>query len=183
MRGSCIAPSLCLLLCLSVFLYYCQTLSVTLALCIRPHFTLLALCWLLSPGFPTILHEFVYFLLCSSRRVPVVLFLSVALLFCKTLTLLSACFSFVSVSSCIPLSVSPSPAPSASPDIHGEIFSHVGYRFMTPARSPWPLNLIPSTKPHCFFVCVRACLLCAIVRKYVCACLGECVHALQGGGG
>lgn len=119
----------------------------------------------------------------SSRRVPVLLLLSVALLFCKTLTLLSACFSFVSVSSCIPLSVYPSPAPSASPDIHREIFSHVGYRFMTPARSPWPLNLIPSTKPHCFFVCVRACLWCEIVRKYVCACLGECVHALQGGGG
>lgn len=49
--------------------------------------------------------------------------------------------------------VSPPLSPSVSPDIHVEIFSHVRYRFTTPARSPWPLNLIPSTKPHCF-LCV-----------------------------
>lgn len=54
--------------------------------------------------------------------------------------------------------VSPALSPCVSPDIHAEIFSHVRYRFTTPARSPWPLNLIPSTKPHCF-VCVWACLL------------------------
>lgn len=63
---------------------------------------------------------------------------------------------------CILLSFTPSPFPCVSPDIHVEIFSHVRYRFMTPARSLWPLNLIQSTKPHCFCVCVCvcACLLC-----------------------
>lgn len=79
----------------------------------------------------------------------------------KTLTLLSA---FppppLSPSICIPLSDSPSPSPSVSPDIHVEIFSHVRYRFMTPVRSPWPLNLIPSTKPHCFFVCLDLSVVC-----------------------
>lgn len=80
----------------------------------------------------------------------------------KTLTLLSA-FSPppLSLSICIPLSDSPSPLSlSVSPDIHVEIFSHVRYRFMTPVRSPWPLNLIPSTKPHCFFVCLGLSVVC-----------------------
>lgn len=62
-------------------------------------------------------------------------------------------------------------SPRESPDIHVEIFSHVRYRFTTPARSLWPLNLIPSTKPHCFLVCVWACLLCVTVGKYVRGCV------------
>lgn len=62
-------------------------------------------------------------------------------------------------------------SPRESPDIHVEIFSHVRYRFTTPARSLWPLNLIPSTKPHCFLVCVWACLLCVTVGKYVWGCV------------
>lgn len=62
-------------------------------------------------------------------------------------------------------------SPCESPDIHVEIFSHVRYRFTTPARSLWPLNLIPFTKPHCFSVCVWARLLCVTVGKYVRGCV------------
>lgn len=62
-------------------------------------------------------------------------------------------------------------SPHESPDIHVEISSHVRYRSTTPARSLWPLNLIPSTKPHCFLVCVWACLLCVHVGKYVWGCV------------
>ena len=81
--------------------------------------------------------------LCSfSTRLPLLCLLSLCLLLC------------------ILLSVSLSPSPPVSPDIHVEIFSHVRYRFTTPARSPWPLNLIPSTKPHCFFVCLGLSVVC-----------------------
>lgn len=81
--------------------------------------------------------------LCSfSTRLPLLCLLSLCLLLC------------------ILLSVSLSPSPPVSPDIHVELFSHVRYRFTTPARSPWPLNLIPSTKPHCFFVCLGLSVVC-----------------------
>lgn len=153
--------SLHLWLSCSVYLSISPSAGLSISLLLIPPLLRCALSPTLPLRFSAVLHVFVYFLLYLARP-PVSDWccLSVALL---PSTRPSLCFLLLfplSLSHCIPLSVSPSPSPSASPDIHVEIFSHVRYRFMTPARSLWPLNLIPSTKPHCFFVCLGLSVVC-----------------------
>lgn len=146
------SPSVTLLLRLSFYFYLCRFIFISLTYSSSP-----------PPCF--VAHSPTQFF---RRLACVCLFLSIPRsASCLLLMLQDSYFAFclfsppLSLSICIPLSDSPSPLSlCVSPDIHVEIFSHVRYRFMTPVRSPWPLNLIPSTKPHCFFVCLGLSVVC-----------------------
>lgn len=155
--------SLHLWLSCSVYLSISTSAGLSLSPLLIPPLLRRALSPTLPLSFSVVLHVFVYFFLYLAQP-PVSSWccLSVALL--RSTRLLLCFLPFLpplSLSICIPLSDSPSPLSlCVSPDIHVEIFSHVRYRFMTPVRSPWPLNLIPSTKPHCFFVCLGLSVVC-----------------------
>lgn len=184
-EGSCISLALCLSVCfwLSLSLSLSQpSFSPSLGLSTKISLTvILSVCDSLAPSIflflplPVYLHLSYLFLLSSTvlcRPLSHSLFLpSCICLFISLYTSLG--FLSPTDAVCLWLSfslqdsyfasfsfVSPSLSPCVSPDIHAEIFSHVRYRFTTPARSPWPLNLIPSTKPHCFCVCLGLSVVC-----------------------
>lgn len=160
--------SLCLWLSCSVYLSVSPSAGLSLSLFLL---SFAVLCRPLSYSlfFPSCICLFS--IPCSTScllRMHFFFFFTVALL--HSIRLLLCFLSSLPLSCAVCLSVSLSHSPSVSPDIHVEIFSHVRYRFTTPARSPWPLNLIPSTKPHCF-LCVWACLLCVTMCVCVCSCI------------
>lgn len=143
---------------LSTKISHCHTLRLSFSFslcqfCLHlPYLFLLSstvLCRPLSHSLFLTVHAFAGLFLCMPRSascLPLLLFVCGSLSLYKSLTLPPFLL-------CLSLSFSLSPC--VSPDIHVEIFSHVRYRFTTPARSLWPLNLIPSTKPHCF-LCIRS---------------------------
>lgn len=156
--------------CLFLFLSLCQvplflafSLSLTRCLFTFISFTSPPLCWALSPTLPHTFSPLTFVCIFLSIPRPASC-LPLMLLVCTSPPLYKAL-------TLPPFLLSLFLSPRESPDIHVEIFSHVRYRFTTPARSLWPLNLIPSTKPHCFLVCVWACLLCVTVGKYVRGCV------------